>query len=76
MRPNYPLIPMVTILCFFLKKFIIIMLHIRNSWKRCPEINKVRNIGGFSSKFCFKGSKVSQILRILKQEKRLKCTKR
>ena len=52
------------------------MLLIMNSWKRCPEINKVRNIGGFSRKFCFKGSKVSQILRILKQEKRLKCTKR
>ena len=74
MRPNYPLIPMVTILCFFLKK--VHHYHVRNSWKRCPEINKVRNIGGFSSKFCFKGSKVSQILRILKQEKRLKCTKR
>ena len=52
------------------------MLLIRNSWKRSPEINKVRKIGGFSSKFCFNGSKVSQILQILKQEKRLKCTKR
>ena len=51
------------------------MLLIRNSWKRCPEINKVRKIGGFSNKFCFKESKVSQILQILKYEKRLKCTK-
>ena len=51
------------------------MLLIMNSWKRCPEINKVGKIGGFSRKFCFKGSKVSQILQILKQEKRLKCTK-
>ena len=52
------------------------MLLIMNGWKRCPEINKVRKIGGFSSKFCFRESKVSQILQILKQEKRLKCTKR
>ena len=51
------------------------MLPIMNSWKRCPENNKVRKIGGFSSKFCFKGSKVSQILQILKQEKRLKMYK-
>ena len=52
------------------------MLLIVNSWKRCVEINKVRKIGGFISKFCFKGSKASQVLQILKQEKRLKCTKR
>ena len=53
------------------------MLLILNSWKRFQEPekrNKVRKIGEFSSRFCVKGSKVSQILQILTPEKRLKYT--
>ena len=53
------------------------MLLIMNSWKRFREPekrNNVRRIRGFSSTFCVKGGKVSQILQILITEKRLKCT--
>ena len=49
------------------------MSLIMNSWKRFQEPekrNKVRNIGGISSKFCVKGGKVSQILQIVIPEKR------
>ena len=51
------------------------MLLIMNSWKRCPEINKVRKIGRFSSNFCFKGSKIIANITDFETRKALKMYK-